>query len=273
MSSSTDSPSFDISASRTSLRTATRSLSVVSLVLFVVFIAATAGALLPLQLLDPRWQLRVTAGLVNAAAVPLVGLALLQLAAALSPEDAVLKRRLRGCSRLAVLVVAGFLLLVPLHTAAGLRQNRASSTTQTARFREAETKLVELRQAVSGAGSPAELNEKLKRLQGPVLGPAALNQPLPVLKAELGAVLDRATQQLTQQSRRAAPPNPWLLLPELVRQGVACIALAIGFAALAQRRHQSISLLQEWQQLAQQWTERQRIRRVKAKRRRQRQTG
>lgn len=44
MFSCTDSPSFDISASRTSLLTVTRSLSVVSMVLVMVFTSATFGA-------------------------------------------------------------------------------------------------------------------------------------------------------------------------------------------------------------------------------------
>ncbi|MCP9826880.1 hypothetical protein KBZ19_00020 [Synechococcus sp. L2F] len=43
MSSCTDSPSFDVSASRTSLLTVTRSLSVVSMVLVMVFTSATFG--------------------------------------------------------------------------------------------------------------------------------------------------------------------------------------------------------------------------------------
>ena len=52
MSSSTDSYSFDISAHRNSLLTVTRSLSVVFLVLFVVYVTAIAAVLLPLQLLE-----------------------------------------------------------------------------------------------------------------------------------------------------------------------------------------------------------------------------
>jgi hypothetical protein len=91
-------------------------------------------------------------------------------------------------------VVAGFLLLVPLHTSAGLRQYGASSTIQAARLRGAENKLAELRQALSEAGSSDDLNEKLQSLQGPALGPAALNQPLPVLKGEVKAKLSRRRQ-------------------------------------------------------------------------------
>jgi putative oxidoreductase len=62
----------------------TRSLGVVALVLFVLFATVVAGALWPIQLLDPLWQLKLSSALVNAAAFPLVGLALRQDVAASS---------------------------------------------------------------------------------------------------------------------------------------------------------------------------------------------
>ena len=69
----------------------TRSLGVVALVLFVLFAAVLAGALWPFQPLDPLWQLRLSAALINAALFPL------------------LERRHRICSRLAVAAALGFL--------------------------------------------------------------------------------------------------------------------------------------------------------------------
>ena len=63
----------------------------------------------------------------------------------------------------------------------------------------------------------------------------------------MGAVLQQAEQQIVRDRRQAPPSSPWLLLPELLRNAVACLALAIGFAALAQRPGKVISLLQEWQ--------------------------
>ena len=60
-------------------------LSVVALVLFVLFASLVAPALFPLQLLDPAWQLRLAGTLINTAPFPLLGLALLQIAAELGP--------------------------------------------------------------------------------------------------------------------------------------------------------------------------------------------
>jgi hypothetical protein len=52
-------------------------LGVVALVLFVLFASLLVPALFPLQLLDPAWQVRLAAALINTAPFPLLGLALL----------------------------------------------------------------------------------------------------------------------------------------------------------------------------------------------------
>ena len=264
MASGSETPSRDLTATERSgslgpKRLPTRSLSVVGLVLFVLFATVVAGALVPFLPLEAAWQLRLAAALVNAASLPLMGLALLQMASALAPDDNLLKERHRKYSQLAVFAALGFLLLLPLQTVAGLRQSRAVQTTQTSRIQAAERKLTALRQAVVSAGSPADLNQQLRSLQGPVLGPADLAQPLPLLKAQVGAVLNQAEQQIAQQRQQSPPSNRWLLLPELGRNAIASFALAIGFAALAQRRGKGISLVQEWQASWQQWLERRRL--------------
>jgi len=221
--------------------------SVVALVLFVLFATLVAGALWPVQLLNPAWQLRLAGSLVNGAPFALLGLALLQIAVELGPRDPVLQRRQRLCSQLAVIAALGFLLLLPLQGVAGLQQSRSSTSAQSSRISGAERRLVALRQAVASAASNEEINQRLQRLQGPVLGPADLAQPLPLLKAQVGAVLDQAQLQIARERQATPPADPWRLLPELARNGIACLALALGFAALAVRPGSDRSLLQEWQ--------------------------
>jgi hypothetical protein len=176
-------------------------LSVVALVLFVLFGSLVAPALFPLQLLDPAWQLRLAGALINTAAFPLLGLALLQIAAELGPHDPQLKNRARLCSQL----------------------------------------------AVAGAASNADLNQQLQKLQGPVLGPADIAQPLPLLKAQVAAVLDQAALQITREREASQPRTPLLLLPELLRNALASLAIALGFAALARRPGSPRTVLQELQ--------------------------
>ncbi|MCP9860404.1 MULTISPECIES: HpsJ family protein [unclassified Cyanobium] len=240
-------PSSDSSRSGSLVLFSSPGLSVVALVLFVLFATLVAGAVWPVQLLNPLWQLRLASSLVNGAPFALLGLALLQIAVELGPHDPVLERRQRLCSHLAVAVALGFLLLVPLVGVAGLQQSRSTSTAQNSRISGAERRLVVLRQAVASATNNEEINQRLQRLQGPVLGPADLAQPLPLLKAQAGAVLDQAALQISREREASQPRTPLLLLPELLRNALASLALALGFAALARRPGSERSLLQELQ--------------------------
>ena len=98
-----------------------------------------------------------------------------------------------------------------------------------------------------GATSNADLNQQLQKLSGPVLGPADIAQPLPLLKAQVAAVLDQAALQIKREREASQPRTPLLLLPELLRNAIASLALALGFAALARRPGSDLSLLQELQ--------------------------
>ena len=239
-------PSSDSSHSGTPVLLSAPGLSVVALVLFVLFASLVAAALFPLQLLDPAWQLRLAGTLINSAPFPLLGLALLQIAAELGPHDPLLKSRARLCAQLAVAAALGFLLL-PLQTIAGLQTSRTANNAQAARIQGAEAKLKALRQAVAGAASNADLNQQLQKLQGPVLGPADIAQPLPLLKAQVTAVLDQAALQISREREASQPRTPLLLLPELLRNALASLALALGFAALARRPGEPRTVLQELQ--------------------------
>jgi hypothetical protein len=238
---------FDSSNSRPVELLSSRTLSVVALVLFVLFATVLLGVLFPFQPLDAAWQLRMAAALINGVPFPLVGLALLHLAHDLEPRDPRIQRRWRRCRELAVGASLGFLLLLPLQGVAGLKESRALNSAQSSQISGAEHKLADLRQAVARAGNNADLNQQLQRLQGPVLGPADMAQPLPLLKAQVNAVLDQAQIQIKRDRQAIPPEDPWRLLPDLFRNAFACLALAIGFAALAVRPGSEISLLQEWQ--------------------------
>jgi len=240
-------PSSEPSRSGAPVLLSAPGLSVVALVLFVLFASLVAAVLFPLQLLDPAWQLRMAVSLINGAPFALLGLALLQIAVELGPHDPQLKSRARLCSQLAVAAALGFLLLLPLQTVAGLQTSNSLNTAQASRIQGAEAKLKALRQAVAGAASNAALNQQLQQLQGPVLGPADIAQPLPLLKAQVGAVLDQAALQISREREASQPRTPLLLLPELLRNALVSLAMALGFAALARRPGSERSLLQELQ--------------------------
>ncbi len=63
----------------------------------------------------------------------------------------------------------------------------------------------------------------------------------------MGAVLDQAALQLSREREFSQPRPPLLLLPELLRNALTSLALALGFAALARRPGSRRTVLQELQ--------------------------
>jgi hypothetical protein len=62
--------------------------------------------------------------------------------------------------------------------------------------------------------SNADLNQQLQNLQGPVLGPADIAQPLFLLQAQVAAVLDQAVLQIRREREDSQPrPSLRVLLP------------------------------------------------------------
>ena len=230
-----------------------RGLSLAGLVLFALYGSIVVGSLFPIQLLAPDWQLKVGSALINASPFPLIGLGLLHLAADLDANDDLLGQRHRLAARFAVAVSLGFLLLVPLLSVAAVAQQQQVATGQASQIRRAETNLQALRQVVLSASSSQELHDRLISLNGPVLNEADQALPLPTLKAQVTGLLDQAAAQVARQKQQLPPSNPWSLLPELLRNAFASLALAIGFAGLARRGRSGLSLRAElqlgWQRL------------------------
>lgn len=224
---------------------ACRGLSLAGLVLIVVFLTILSGALFPVRLINPVWQLRLGGVLINLAPMPLIGLGLLHLAVLLDPLDPLLMRRLRPAAHLAVVAALGYLLLAPLLGYASLAQLQAQIAARDAGLSRASSSLQQLRQAVSAATSVPDLEARMNALQGPKLDAADRLQPLPRLRIRANALIDQAAARLSQAKAAAPPANPWMLLPAIARNSVACLALAVGFAGLAQRPGKETSLLAE----------------------------
>jgi hypothetical protein len=209
-----------------------RSFSRLAVVFVVLFAVLVLGVLLPFQPLDPAWQSRLTAALVNAATLPLLTLALLELARHLDPDDPLVRGRQRRCAQLAIAASLGFLLLAPLQISAGMRLQDSSATQALSRLSRAEARLTSLREALAEADTKADHHKRFQALNGPTLSPADLALPLPVLKAQAQIARERATLPAT---------NPLWLLPEQLRNTSACLAFACGFAIFARRPGEQLS--------------------------------
>lgn len=225
-----------------------RSFSQLALVFALLFALLVLGSLFPFQPLDATWQLRLGAVLVNAATLPLLALALLQLASHLEPRDPRIRKRQELFAQLAIAASLGFLLLAPLQISAGLRLQSSGVAEQRSQLRRAERQLAGLRQAVAQATSSTDLGARFQALSGPTLAPADLALPLPVLKAQAALALDQAQAQLTRQRDALPTSDPWRRLPELLRSAGACLVLAGGFAIFARRSEEELSLLEGLQE-------------------------
>ena len=224
-----------------------RGLSLSGLVLFGLFGSIVLGSLFPIQLTAPGWQLRVSSTLINASPFPLIGLALLHLAADLNPDDVVLTRRHSAAAKLAVAVSLGFLLLAPLMSVALVAQQQQRASGQSALIRRSEANLQGLLNAVNSSKTTRELRDRVIALNGPVMDEATAAKPLATIKAELNAMLQRAATQVDRKKQQLPRANPWSLLPEMLRNTFASLVLAIGFAGLAWRNRSTVPLLAELQ--------------------------
>jgi len=222
-------------------------LSWAAAVLFLLFGCFVLAAALPVKLLDPQWNLRIHGAVVNAAGFPLLGLCLLQIAAGLDRQDEAIARRSRLCMRLAAPVAVGFLLLIPLQFWLLWQSSSTATLRQQSQLAKEERSLESLRRALDSASSTADLQRRLQAGAVLQLDATQLDQPLERLRPQLKQLIQQAEQQRTRRSQREGRLPSLQILGTGLRNSLPCLALALGFAALAQRRHSSQPLLFEWQ--------------------------
>jgi len=229
-------------------------LALVALTLFAVYGAAVLASILPPRLLDPLWQLSSTRITVEAAPIPLLGLALLHLAAYLSPANLPLQRRRDALARLAVPVSLAFLLIVPLQGQAVWRSYQLANAVADQQQASTGERADRVRFAIEQATSPEDMQRRLLALQRPdlriQLDPSRFPTiPLPVLKRQLLSQLDQAEGQVKARFAPIDPATADRITRESLRVIVSSIAFAAGFAACAQRKGQLVPFLVEWPSL------------------------
>jgi hypothetical protein len=219
--------------------------------LFVIYAASVVMSALPPRVLDPIWQLRLTASLVDDAPTALLGLGLVHLHAFLDPEDEAIQRYRDRVARFAVAAALGFVLLVPLQLVVSLQvlQNGIADARRAAIIKADDAKF---RQEIMAATSTQDLKARLQRLQvlrSPLLGLADLSTPLEPLRQRLLARLDSGLAEALSRAASTAPPSRWSLITSGARNLLASLALAAGFAAGARGRTAQQPLLDEFRGL------------------------
>ncbi len=218
--------------------------------LFVLYVASVLARIIPFRLTQASWQLEFAAGLIDAAPIALLGLILVHFSAFIDPGNPILRDRQQRFSRLAIAASLGFLLLIPLNVYAVWTGLGNLQTARTNVESDAARRLTNFRQTITTATTTEELQQRLESMGVPRLRTADLRQPLPILKQRLLSNLDKAEGNL--EARKAGAGGAlkegiWSLIQSAVKLGVSSLALAVAFAAGAQRPNSERSLLESWQ--------------------------
>ena len=177
-----------------------------SLGLLGIFMAAVLVGAWPPKILDPQWQLGLTADLINNGSLALVGALLTPLALAFDPGSDRLRARRNAFRQWALAAAIGFLLLIPLQAWAGWKLYSTVSSNVEQRSSQSARKLADIRQAIATATSTQDIQARLQQVAGNRAGlsPTQLRTPIDQLRQELLAGADQAANRPNSASR----PSP-----------------------------------------------------------------
>ncbi len=222
-------------------------LSIFAIALFFIYGVRVVASAIPFRPLETLWQLGLSSALIEAAAIPLVALALLHLAAYLNPDDPAVVRRRNVLARWAILAVLGFLLLIPVQAFASWSTVAAARERLTTQQTTANRNFALVREAISAATSLEDLQARLQSLQSPELGIRFQNLGLPLAETKRQMLLRLNDIQEQVKTRINAPPPE--AIEDVARNAARLMATsfvyALAFAIAAQRRGQDIPLLVE----------------------------
>jgi len=207
----------------------------VALGLFIVFLAILLAAMLPLEILDSRWQVKVISALLGSASLPMVGVVLILFANFIDEGVSPFGSKISLFRRLAGFAAIGFLLLIPLQITAGsrlLNQQSGNEVTQLKTLQRAAD-------AIRLANSEADLKTALRQLPG---APSNLDRPLaaplPQIKNALISRLDPAIKRLQTQVDEAKQNRLQQALGIWIRDAGMAAGYAIGFSGLGSFKEQ-----------------------------------
>ncbi len=223
-------------------------ISAAAIVLFWLYGATVIGSVFPPRLLNPVWQLAFSGAVITNAPLALVGLALLHLAGHLDPGNPMLARRRSTCARLASLAVAGFLLLVPFQVQAIGQTLQSRDQNQNRQLGIAERRIADVRRAIASARTVEQLQAELARLKVGTLTVRGTpgDRSMTGVREQLLTSLEGSRSSLRSQYQTTTTGMIWTFLQLSLQGIISAIALAFGFAALAQRGEYGISLLDEF---------------------------
>lgn len=188
---------FDGPSSRRSWRKFALLLEGGSLALFAIFLVRLLPVLMEMKPMESAWQADLVDVLVNQGLLPFLGFVFLHLLVYIQPRKDGLRRRLRLIRRLAVIPVAGYLLLVPLQISSSIGDLNAAQARKT-KYLSQEARLTDIRDSIVKATSIEDMNVRLQSLLEPALNLEQLNQPLAELRKNLLKANNTRKQEVTR---------------------------------------------------------------------------
>jgi hypothetical protein len=206
-----------------------------AIALFIVFLAILLAAMLPLEILDSRWQVRVISALLGSSSLPLIGVVLMLLANYLDEDLSPFVSNIRLIRRLAGFAAIGFLLLIPLQITAGTRLLNQQSGNEVGQLKVLQAAADSIR----SANNEEDLKNALRKLPGaPNNLDRPLGAPLPQVKTALISRLDPAVNRLQNQVEEAKKNRLQKALGVWIRDAGMAAGYAIGFSGLGSFKEQ-----------------------------------
>jgi hypothetical protein len=206
-----------------------------AIALFIVFLAILLAAMLPLEILDSRWQVRVISALLGSSSLPLIGVVLMLLANYLDEDLSPFVSNIRLIRRLAGFAAIGFLLLIPLQITAGTRLLNQQSGNEVGQLKVLQAAADSIR----SANNEEDLKNALRKLPGaPNNLDRPLGAPLPQVKTALISRLDPAVNRLQNQVEEAKKNRLQKALGIWIRDAGMAAGYAIGFSGLGSFKEQ-----------------------------------
>jgi len=214
-----------------------------SYALIAIFVLVNCFDSFPVRLLDPAWIITTSFSLANSVSIPIAGVGLAHVAAALAPLDATIEQRRRLISRLSALAALGFLLMLPLlgfATWRGIYNVNRGAKLQTDAYNRMAGKLIG---AIDLSSSPQDLQKKMVGLKGPQISDRDLERPLAELKQRQKQIIELTLQNSINQIPRPNSENFIPLYRQALRSALLSLVGSIAFAALAWNPIKQQSLL------------------------------
>jgi hypothetical protein len=212
-----------------------------ALIAFFVLVNCFDG--FPVRLLDPAWIIATASSLSNSVSIPIAGVGLAHVAAALAPLNTTIEQRRRLISRLSALAALGFLLMLPLlgfATWRGIYNVNRGAELQTKAYNRMAGKLIG---AIDVSSSPQDLQKKMVGLKGPQISDRDLERPLAELKQRQKQIIELTLQNSINQIPRPTSENFIPLYRQALRSALLSLVGSIAFAALAWNPIKEQSLL------------------------------